>query len=461
MKIRTAGVVLVALFALAHPARAEERAQTYTLDQAVADALATHPRLKSAELEETAADARVDEARRAELPSFGVSAQLNRSTGNTIPGAFFPQTGFVPIAGPTRGKTFDGGEWQSGASVWASWDVLAFSRQAAAIDQSLASRSEASAATNARRLDVAYRAADAFVALLEAQEAVRLAQVAVQRAEVLVTVTKTLADQNLRPGADASRAEAELAAARTQLARAEQAREVRRAELATAIGKTELRIEADPGVLVAPVDLGESAGASATPSPSHPDVVQANAAVTRTEEAERVVDAQYLPRVDLVAALWMRGSGLFDSPANGLVPDIPNWAAGAAVTWSILDIPTIRARARAASAVHGAAVARREETVVAIAGQLKSASAVLEGARRVAKQTAPTLAAARTAQEQAVARFRTGLAPVVDVADAQRVLAQAELEDVIARLEVRRALLLVGRASGDLGPFLARIRSGG
>jgi outer membrane protein TolC len=157
----------------------------------------------------------------------------------------------------------------------------------------------------------------------------------------------------------------------------------------------------------------------------------------------------------------MRGSGLFDSPASGLVPDVPNWAAGATVTWSVLDVPIIRARSRVASALHGAAVARRDETVLAVAGQLKSASAVLEGALRVAKQTAPALAAAKTAQEQAVARYRTGLAPVLDVADAQRALAQAELEDVVARLEVRRALLLMGRASGDLTPFLARAKGGG
>jgi outer membrane protein TolC len=288
---------------------------------------------------------------------------------------------------------------------------------------------------------------------------VRLAQVNIQRAEVLVIVTKPLVDQNLRPGVDLSRAEAELATARTLLARAEQTREVRRAELATAIGRAELRIEADGSALLGPVD--DINARAAAPSPTHPEIVQANAAVSRTEQAESVVSAQYLPRVDLVAALWMRGSGLFDSPASGLVPDIPNWAAGATVTWSVLDIPTIRARARAASALHGAAVARRDETVLAIEGQLSSASAVLQGALRVAKQTAPTLAAAKTAEEQAVARFRTGLAPVVDVADAERVLAQAELEDAVARLEVRRAMLLMGRASGDLGPFLLRIKGGG
>jgi outer membrane protein TolC len=79
----------------------------------------------------------------------------------------------------------------------------------------------------------------------------------------------------------------------------------------------------------------------------------------------------------------------------------------------------------------------------------------------VAQQTPPALASAKAAEQQALARYQSGLAPVFDVADADRVLAQAEIDDAVARLEVRRALLLLARASGDLGPFLAHARSGG
>jgi outer membrane protein TolC len=436
----------------------EPAARAYSVEQAVTDALANHPRLRASVAEEAAAEARVDEAKTARLPDLGVSAQVNRSTGNTVPGAFFPTTGFAPIAGPTRGKSLDEGVWQSGASLWGTWDALSLTRQAAAVDVALASRTEASAATSARRLEVAYRAADAFIVLLEAQEAVRGARASVERARVLATVTRSLVDQSLRPGADAARAEAELAAAQTSLARAEQAREVRRALLAEAVGNPALVVDASPGGLLAPTD-GIAARASA-PSPTHPDIAQSNAAVTRAAEAQHLVDVEYLPRVDLVAALWTRGSGLFQSPASGLVPDTANWAAGAAVTWSVLDIPTIRARARTAAASHGVALARRDEAYVAVASQLTTSTAVLRGSLNVAKQTPVTLASARAAEQQAVARFKTGLTPVVDVADAQRLLAQAEVDDAVARLEVRRALLLLARASGDLGPFMAQSRSG-
>ena len=458
-------VALVAATLLALPLSAsadegaEAAARPYTLDQAVADALSNHPRLRASVAEEGAAEARIDEAKTARLPDVGVSAQLNRSTGNTVPGAFFATAGFAPIAGPTRGKSLDEGVWQTGASLWATWDVLSLTRQAAAIDVALASRVEASAATSARRLEVAYRAADAFVVLLEAQEAMRAARASLDRAQVLSTVTRSLVEQALRPGADGARADAELAAAQTSLARAEQARELRRALLAEAVGNPALHVEATPGGLLAPID--GIATRAAAPSTAHPDIVQSNAGVTRATQAQELVAVAYLPRVDLVAALWTRGSGLFQSPAGGLVPDAANWAAGATVTWSFLDIPSIRARARTAAATRDVAVARRDEAYLAVAGQLATSTAVLRGSLRVAKQTPATLAAARTAEQQAAARFKTGLAAVNDVAEAERVLTQAEIDDAIARLEVRRALLLLARASGDIGPFMAQSRAGG
>jgi outer membrane protein TolC len=427
-----------------------------TLDQVVTAALAKHPRIRSGEAQERVTDARVDETRTSRLPGVGVSAQVNRSTGNTPPGAWFSTTGFPPIAGAPRGKTLDSGTWQTGASLWANWDVLAFERQAAAIDAALAARSEASAVAQADRLQVAYEAADAFVQLVEAQETVRAATASVDRAQVLVSMTQPLVQQSLRPGADAARAQAELAAAQTVLARTEQTRDVRRARLAEAMGDASLHVEVDPGRLAEAVD--DIPAQPTVPSPNHPDIARTNAEVARAQQQQAVVAVEYLPRLDLVAALWARGSGYLQSPADGLVPDIPNWATGAVVTWSLFDIPAIRARARVASAATDSAAALRDETYLAVAAQLSSATAVLQGAQRVAKQTPATLASARAAEQQIVARYRAGLAPVVDVADAERLLLQAEIDDAVARLEVRRALLAVARAAGDLGPFLAAAR---
>jgi outer membrane protein len=429
----------------------------YTLDQAVSEALATHPRLRAARADERAAEERVGEARLSDLPAAGVSAQINRSTGNTTPGLFFPTQGFPAIAGPVQSKSLNSGVWQTGASLWASWDVLSFAREAAAIDVTLARRHQLTVQVDVERLEVAYGAADAFLLLLEGQEGAVAAQAAVDRAETLVKMTKPLVEQSLRPGVDLARAEAELAAARTLRAGAEQTRLVRRAELAVAVGHLGLSIEAAPGTV-----LQAGGGTRRTARiADNPSVVEADALAERFSSARGVVRAQFLPRVELVAALFARGtgfssSGLPQSPADGVIPDVANWSAGLVVTWSALDIPAISARSRAASADYSAAIARRDEAVLAVSGQLASASAFLDGALSIARETPVALAAARAAEQQAVARFQAALAPIVDVADAERVLTQAEINDAIARLEVPRARLRLARAAGDLGPFLTR-----
>jgi outer membrane protein len=434
-------------------------AQQYTLDEAVALALAHHPRLVGAVARQDAAAARVDEARSGYLPLVGLSAQLNRSTGNTVPGTFFPTTGFPAIAGPALGRTLGSGTWQTGVSAWAAWDVLSFSRQAASVDVSLAGSAQAGAATAARRLEVAYGAADAFLRLLETDQAVKAAQTSLERAQVFADMVMPLVDQSLRPGVDAARADAELSVAQTQLDRAEQAREVARAQLAEAVGSPAMRIAPVPGALLGPV--GPSEPLPGRSPDRHPLVVESAAAAAVAEQVKRRVVLQYLPRLDVVAAVWLRGSGLYGSPAAGLGPDIPNWAAGAALTWSALDIPAIRSRTRAAAADQASASAHRDETYLAVVSELRSASALLEGATRIAGNTPHALASARAAERQAVARYQAALAPAVDVADAERLLAQAELDDALARIEVRRAALLLARAAGDLGPFLASARGAG
>ena len=73
------------------------------------------------------------------------------------------------------------------------------------------------------QFDVAAATIDSYLTLAAAQEIVRAAQAGVERAESVVRTTDALANAQLRPGADSSRAQAELAAARTQLIQSRQA----------------------------------------------------------------------------------------------------------------------------------------------------------------------------------------------------------------------------------------------
>src|SRR5207253_2912361 len=87
----------------------------------------------------------------------------------------------------------------------------------------------------------------------------------------------------------------------------------------------------------------------------------------------------------------------------------------------------------------------------------------LEAARRVSEETPIELAAARTGEAQARARYNAGLATISELADAQALLAQAEIDDSVARLAVWHNAASVAAAGGDLAPFFMILRdtSGG
>jgi outer membrane protein len=90
--------------------------------------------------------------------------------------------------------------------------------------------------------------------------------------------------------------------------------------------------------------------------------------------------------------------------------------------------------------------------------QFAQARAALRAMRRVAKNTPIQVSAARTALAQATARYKAGLSSIDDVAQAQRLVVQAEMDDSIARLNVWRAFLQLQSVRGDLQPFLQATR---
>ena len=93
-----------------------------------------------------------------------------------------------------------------------------------------------------------------------------------------------------------------------------------------------------------------------------------------------------------------------------------------------------------------------------VTSQQQTAAAILQAARAIAVNTPIQLAAAQQSERQARARYDAGLATIVEVADAQSLLAQAEVQDQLARVDVWRALLAAAVAQGDLNPFLTILK---
>jgi outer membrane protein TolC len=247
-----------------------------------------------------------------------------------------------------------------------------------------------------------------------------------------------------------------LAAARTQLIQAQQAVEVAKANLSQFVGIDPAQITAaaprllqlPPERTVAPVDTS-----------MNPLALEQIAAVDQLKNQLKVLERSYFPKFALQAAAYARGTGAETNGTNlggvnGLAPNFQNYALGFSVTFPVFDRASIRAREAGQAATIRAETARSQQIAVDLKARWNAAVATLTGARSVAANTPIQVAAARAATDQATARYRSGLGTIDEVAEAQRLVAQAEIDDALARLGVWRALLGVAIAAGDLQPFL-------
>ena len=324
-----------------------------------------------------------------------------------------------------------------------------------------AARDRAGAQIAVTRLQVGTAAADAFLTMLAAGQTVKAAGAGVERARVVHEVVASLARNQLRPGADESRARAEMAVAETQRIQAEQAVETARASLAPLLGVPAGDIAIAPGPLL---ELPPEVPPAAAPATArHPLALAQNAAVEEVKAREHALDRSWYPRFSLQGTLYARGSGVqpdgsTGNAASGLGPNVQNWGLGFGVFFPILDLPAVRARKAVAAAEERTEQARYRKIVADLEGERARARAVLAGARRVAQNTPVQLAAARDAAGQAEARYKAGLAGIVEVAEAERLLTQAEIDDALARLAVWRAALASAAAAGDLAEYLQQTR---
>lgn len=450
---------------MAAPALAQQQAEPsaaspikqWTVQQAVDYALANYPAVRAALEQYNASRAGIGLARTSYLPKLNGVWQIDRGSRESVLGVLLPQdptilTGTQGGVTPHANRPF----WTSGAGVLLSWEPFEFGYRHAQVLSAAATADRAQAQVTLTRLGITSAVADASLSLLAQEQRVSAGRADVNRRQVFNRSVHALVDAHLRPGADASRADAELAAARTRLIEAEQNRDVARIALAQMLGLAGSGVEIIPGpfLTIPPAQAG-----AAGPLEANPAAVVQQARVNEEKARIRVLNHSYIPHFTTSALLSGRGSGETSTGAvepggAGLTFTAYNWEAGLTAQMDLTSIFSLRERKKVEVSKRRSEEALYEETMQILTGQQQTALAQLQGARRVAENTPTELAAARQSETQAVARFRAGLGTIVDVAEAQSLLTQAETDDSLARLRIWRALADLSAANGNLTSFL-------
>lgn len=431
-------------------------AKAFTLVNAVQYAADHYPSIRAAMERKNAAAAAVGLARGNYLPRADVLWQTNRATRNNVAGILLPQSTIPNPSGPVL-ETSSQSFWGTGAGMLVSWEPFDFGYRRAVVDSARATVDRTASQVQLTLLDVKTATADAALTVLAAEQRVKATEADVNRRAIFARSVHALVDAHLRPGADASRADAELAAARTTMILAQQNEAVSKASLAEWLDLAGQTVEVVPGPLL------ESPGAFLPPATSvatHPAAVTEQDRILEAKARIHILNRSYVPKFGLQGAGYGRGTGAMGNgkPANessqGLAPDTPNWAAGVTVKFAIFDYASIHSQKKVEQANERQQERLYEQTIQTVTAQSARAQAALEGAQRVAENTPVELRASQDAERQARARFQAGVATLVDVAEAQRLLVNAEIDDSLARLGIWRAIERLSAAQGNLQPFL-------
>ena len=436
-------------------------AQALTLEDALNYALEHYPAVRASLEQVAAARAGIPLARTQYLPYLSGVYQDGRATQNQVAGIWLPTPITPTVEGPVGASSTGHSYWNNQTAALFSWEPIDFGLRAAMVGGAKSAAEKSTADLAVTKLQVATAAGNYFLSALASHHSVVAAQANVDRWQVFAKSVHTLVDNALRPGADASRADAQLALARTQVYQAQAGEQAALATLAALMGMAGSEVEVTAGNLLRlpPVDALPHAAPA-----DNPLARDQMAAVRQVEAQEKVLSRTDYPRIFLGAEAFGRGSEIPNNGSiagnwDGLAPGRGNWVTGLTITFpNVFDFKALSAEKQIAKANERTERALYDRTIQDVTGRLQAALAELKSAQLVAQQTPIELAAARASETQSRARYAASLATLVEVADAEGLLAQAEMDDAVARLNVWHSLFNVASAQGDLQPFLNVLR---
>ncbi len=429
-----------------------------SLPEAVEYARAHQPAIRAAlsRISERMAEAKVPSAQW--QPSIGATAQIYGMTANNTTGTNLP-TPFVDIAriGDTPSQTVSSANLLPYASTLVgaglTQELLDFGRigaQRAAADALVDVQKHTADVT---RLDIAFNVEEAYFAVLAARSIVKASDEAYDRSKVHRDLAKRGVDSGLRSPIELTRAEAELARFEVDRIRSRGGLVIAQDVLGASIGAPDLAVDA-ASEAPTPSDMPTLADALSAAQARDPALAAAVSELKAAEAKTRAVGAELRPDVALTATLTGRAGGAQPSGnapvpgGDGFVPSVPNYDVGAVLSFPLFD-GVINARedaARSAEQVrHDDVEVAREATVALV----RRTFAQVQVSRSAIVALQNQVIAARANYDQADARFRAGVGNAVELADADAVQINADIQLAIGQFDLARDRAAFGRAIAE------------
>ena len=433
--------------------------RSMTLEAAIAHAREHHPDLAAARGRVAAARADAQVPKAQWLPTAGAVVELVGSTVNNSSSTVLSNSAVdLPRIGATPIVSGGEADLQPHPSTLVAlgvrqtvFDFGRISAEAAPLEK-IAGAEEHRA--EAARLDVSAAVTQTHQGVLAARAVLKAAEEALGRARAHRDQSKAAVETGMRSPIELARAEADVARFELARVRAQGSLAIARGAFAAAVGVPETELDA--------VEPTEPAPAPAKPLPTldkalaraeaaEPALKEAAARAEAQKAMTEAIDAQLRPHLFATASISGRGGGATPSGGSaaelgGWVPEVPNWNVGLVFSWPIFDA-TVHARSTASRAREDAA---RAEVVAArrrVLTQTQQAYREVEVAEKALVALQRALDAANANHAQAEARFKASLGSSLELADAETLRTQAEIDLAIGKLQLSRARAALERAT--------------
>jgi len=426
-----------------------------TLAEALDYARTHQPELRAARERflAVAADARIPSAQW--LPSIGATAQVVASSANNSTATVLasrdvdlPRIGSTTITSSPR--------WQPYATTLGALglrqEVFDFGRIAAQTAAGNALVAIERDRLQLTRLDITLIVTQAYYAVRAAHAVLQAASQAEARAKVHSEFADVAVKSGLRPPIERTRAAADLTRFAAGRIRAEGNVRVARSVLAAAVGFPEPELDS-AGAAEALPGIPSLAQVEQRALAFQPEILEAIDRQKAQHAQTTAIAAAERPNLFASASISARAGGA--SATNGQVPEgqgfiptVPNYDVGLVLSWPLYE-PTIDAAVGASKQrewTYNAELASAQQKARTLAQQVYRRTRIAESALEALAQAA---AAARANYDQADARFRAGMGTSTELADAEAIRLDAEVQQAVGGFELATARAQLARVMGD------------
>lgn len=426
-------------------------ARTISLSDAIALALSHHPRLGAADSEVRAAEARLRKSRSSYYPKVDVWVQALRASMNPSQAVYHTVPGMPRLGGSApAGVEATGSYNQFLAAATVHQLLYDFGRTQGDVGAQKAMVEAARMNHELISQRVIFDVTRAFYEVLRRRSELLVAQEGVRRSLRIYELARSGVEAGLRPPSESARAEADAARAELEEIQARAELDIARVQFTNTLGGAPPDGPFEPaGGLdfdLPPIDEEEAVEAALSDRPE----LRAFA-FRETELRERIRSARgaHFPRLE--ALFGMSSRGMFLNGEDSLNHAANNWNVGVVMHVPIFQGMRVSAQVDELKAEILSLEANREVIHQAVLLEVKRTLAQVRSTKEAVRAAEKGLRAARVALDTTEGRYRSGLANIVEMTDAQSAYIGAVSAALSASYEQILAFARLRLAMGQLG----------